>query len=116
MIKTPIEILCKLLEKSNYIGMDKPNGDIEIKTNNGSYLLKYVCNSDSEEHKMYSLIKLYGYTGDTNGYLFVCEPIPIEFIQTAIKKQTPENDLIDELFEDDVAEQLIGDKTLEEIN
>lgn len=113
MNKTPIQILCKLLEKSNYIGMQKSNGDIEIETKKRSYILIYVCNSSDGEHKLYSLKKVYRNTGDTNGYLFVCKPIPIEFIQTAIKKQAPENELVEELFEDDVAEELIGDTALE---
>lgn len=112
MSKTPTEILRKLLESASYV-MDNNDRGVEIENYKGKYLLTYVCKSDDKEYNLCSLQKMWQSNNTTHGFLFVCKPIHIEFINAAIKKQTPDNELVEELFEDDLTEDLISDTALE---
>ena len=110
--KTPTEILDKLLELSTG-AFESIDGSVEIFTNRDEYFLQHIASPSSGEHKFYSLLKLWNKDEDNHGYLFVCKPIHIEFIETRIRKRIPNNNLVNELFEDDLTEDLISDTALE---
>ena len=110
--KTPTEILDKLLTSSTYV-FESANGSVEIFTDKGEYFLQHITNSSRGEYKFYSLLKLWNKDEDNHGYLFVCKPIHIEFIETRIRKRIPNNNLVNELFEDNLTEDLISDTALE---
>ena len=99
--KTPTDILDKLLELSTG-AFESIDGSVEIFTNRDGYFLQHIASPSSGEHKFYSLLKLNNPYEDADyGYLFVCKPIHIEFIETRIRKRISNNNLVNELFEDE---------------